>query len=67
MKAVPNSTGEVLDLNYARGDHPPKKYPYHKNRRAHLLRDKTDPRLPAREATQRIIEVVRASLDELIK
>jgi hypothetical protein len=50
-----NSKGEVLDLNFARGDRPPKRYPYQASRGATLRRDKDDPRLPARKDAQRII------------
>jgi hypothetical protein len=62
-----NSQGEVLDLNYARGDRPPKRYPYHQGRGASLRRDKKDPRLPARKDSQRIIEVVQATLGPLVE
>src|SRR2546423_1286375 len=62
-----NSKGEVLDLNFARGDRPSKKYPYDQSRGASLRRDPNDPRFPARKDAQRIIEVVRASLNGLIK
>ena len=62
-----NSQGEVLDLNFARGDRPPRRYKYHEGRGASLRRDKADPRLPARKDARRIIEVVQASLDGLVR
>lgn len=58
------SGGEVLDLNYARGDSPPKGFSY-KGSGASLRRDKSDPRLPARKDAQRIIAVVQANLGAL--
>jgi hypothetical protein len=54
----------ILDLNFAPGEKPDKRYPYHDCdvRKATWRRDRKDPKLPNRNDTKKIIEAVKDKL-----
>ena len=59
-----NSLGQILELNAGPEDKRSRlKYPYKEGKGASLLRDAEDPTLPKRHDSQRLIAVVRATLD----